>query len=145
MFLPLLFVAATLIGSWMFLIIFPGVINSTKPVEHSILITKRVSLVSLILFLLFGKVNAPSKSKQEANDYFQGKWGIRETKYLTESFKLTNELKVEETLVQSCELWQNKYLNNQIELRTHRFIYEISQFQLRLQIISQIQKNNYWL
>lgn len=70
MFLPLLLVAATLIGSWMILIIFPGVINSTKPVEHSILITKRVSLVSLILFLLFGKVNAPSKSKQEANDYF---------------------------------------------------------------------------
>ncbi len=32
------------------------------------------------------------------------------------------ELKAESTLTQACELRQNKYLNNLVELRTHRFI-----------------------
>jgi len=32
------------------------------------------------------------------------------------------ELKAESTLTQACELRQNKYLNNLVELRTHRLI-----------------------
>lgn len=33
-----------------------------------------------------------------------------------------DELKTEELVTKSCELRQNKYLNNIAELRTHRFI-----------------------
>lgn len=36
--------------------------------------------------------------------------------------KAIDELKEKEELSESVELQQNKYLNNRIELRTHRFI-----------------------
>lgn len=54
------------------------------------------------------------------------------------------QLKAEAILAQTCELRQNKYLNNLVE-QDNRFTFEASQSWLGLSILLHSNQDNYWL
>lgn len=66
MLLPLLTIAATLLG-WLFTVIIPGISNTGSAAQPFIIFNKQVSLWSLVLFLLFPPSGTASQAKHLAN------------------------------------------------------------------------------
>ena len=68
MLLPLLTIAATLLGSWIFTVIISGISNTGESAQPFIILNKQVSLWSLVLFLLFPPSSTASQAKHLADE-----------------------------------------------------------------------------
>lgn len=66
MLLPLLTIAATLLG-WLFTVIISGISNTGSAAQPFIILNKQVSLWALVLFLLFPPSGTASQAKHLAN------------------------------------------------------------------------------